>query len=492
MAKGLIDFLAETSGDPVAHVYGSFPWGEAGTELADQKGPEPWQLEILRMIRDGIVTPEAAIRIAVSSGHGIGKTALVAWIMLWAIMTREDTKGVVTANTENQLKTKTWAELAKWFRLHIARELFLMTATGLFSRDPEHEKTWRIDAIPWSEANPTAFAGLHNKHKRIIVIFDEASRIVDPIWETVEGAMTDSETEIIWCAFGNPTENTGRFRECFAGGRFSHRWATRQIDARRVGLGNQKLFAEWIADYGEDDDFVRVRVKGEFPRLGILQFISSELVDGAMTREAPDVLATDACIMGVDVGRYGDDPSVICIRKGRDGRSIPPEVHRGRDTMFMASRVSELYYEYHPDAIFIDEGGIGAGVVDRCLQLGISVIGVQFGARADRLGPESQVEKYANKRAEMYGHMRYWLRGGALPKDEQLRQELIGPQYTFNAQDAIQLERKADMKGRGLSSPDRADALALTFAFPVVAKPVYGPKGPRSHVSEYDPLEIAA
>ena len=101
---------------------------------------------------------------------------------------------------------KTWAELGKWFNLcWFAREYFTLTATALLSKDKSRERTWRIDMIPWSKTNPQAFAGLHNKGKRLLLVFDEASEIPDIIWETTEGALTDEDTEILWCAFGNPT-----------------------------------------------------------------------------------------------------------------------------------------------------------------------------------------------------------------------------------------------------------------------------------------------
>ena len=131
-------------------------------------------------------------------------------MILWAISTRVDTRGRATANTERQLRTILWPELAKWHRLFIGRELFTYTSTSLHSADPLHEKTWRVDAIPWSEDNPEAFAGLHNYGKRVIVIFDEASAIHDKIWETIDGVMHEAETELIWIATGNTEIRAGR------------------------------------------------------------------------------------------------------------------------------------------------------------------------------------------------------------------------------------------------------------------------------------------
>ncbi len=198
----LIADLAFLSKDPYKFVLWAFPWGMAGCELEQKSGPEPWQADLLKSIRDGLLTPQDAIQICVASGHGIGKSAFVAWILLWGISTYEDARGIVTANTETQLKTKTWVELNKWHRLFIAKSLFEVTATKLCSRDPAHADTWRIDIVPWSERNTEAFAGMHNKGKRIIVVFDEGSAIPDIIFETTEGALTDSDTQIIWLICG--------------------------------------------------------------------------------------------------------------------------------------------------------------------------------------------------------------------------------------------------------------------------------------------------
>jgi hypothetical protein len=223
-----------------------------------------------------------AIRVAVASGHGVGKSALVAWLILWCMATHENTRIVVTANTEAQLRTKTWPELSKWFRLMVCRHWFTLEATSLSAKDPQYAKTWRADAIPWSERNTEAFAGLHNQGNRIAIFFDEASAIADPIWEVTEGALTDANTEIMWFAFGNPTRNSGRFFECFH--RQRDRWITAKVDSRSARMANQGQLAQWAQDYGEDADFFRVRVRGEFPATSIAQIIPSDDVDAAMAR----------------------------------------------------------------------------------------------------------------------------------------------------------------------------------------------------------------
>ena len=451
----LVEDIAAFEHDPLGFVLYAFPWGSGDLEGHD--GPDAWQRELLSDIGNEIITATQAIQIARASGHDIGKSALVAWIILWSMSTREDTRGVVTANTEGQLRTKTWPEVAKWHRLSINAHWFTVTATAIFSKDKTHEKTWRIDAIPWSESNTEAFAGLHNKGKRIVLIFDEASAIIDAIWEVSEGALLDSDTEIIWCVFGNPTRNTGRFRECF--GKLKHRWNHKQIDSRSCKIANKQKIGQWIEDYGEDSDFVRVRVRGIFPRASSMQFIPSDLAEGALGRiyhESEYMYAPR--IMGVDIARFGDDQTVICKRQGLTCHEFMK--YRELDNMAAAGVVAQEIQAWKPDAVFIDQGA-GTGVIDRLRQLGYDIHEVAFGSK-------SSSSKYFNKRAQMWGGVKEWLRqGGALPNDDEIRDDLIGPEYGFAHNDAIQLEKKEDMKKRGLSSPDCGDALALTFAHAV-------------------------
>jgi hypothetical protein len=468
--EGEIVAIGKFRRDALGYVLYAFPWGRPGTALAGEEGPEPWQRDILERLGKGVTSPDEAMRVAVASGHGIGKSALVAWIILWALSTLPDTRGIVTANTEGQLRTKTWPELAKWHALSVNKDWFTYTATSLHSSRPGRDKTWRVDAITWSENNTEAIAGLHNKGRRAFALFDEASAIPEPVWETVEGALTDSGTELFWCVFGNPTRTSGRFRECFAGGRFAHRWSPQQIDSRSVSMTNKAQIATWVKDYGEDSDFVRVRVRGVFPRAGTLQFIDSERIADAVARELVEDPSAPL-IMGVDIARQGADQSVIRFRRGLDARSIPAVKFRIPDLMQVASRVMEQVNAHNPDAVFVDGTGIGWGVCDRLNQLGCpNLMGVNFGAKADRTDLSDAGARYANKRAEMWGFMKEWLKAGCLPDDRDLAADLGAVDYGYDASDAILLERKDDMRKRGLASPDDGDALALTFAYPVAAR----------------------
>ncbi len=457
--KALIEALAGYSNDPLGFVYFAFPWGKG--ELKGFSGPDVWQVEVLAALRDGLLSVEQAVQLAVASGHGIGKSALVAWITWWAVSTREDTKGVITANTEAQLKTKTWVELAKWYRLFIGKGLFVFTATAIFSADVEHAKTWRIDLIAWSEKNSEAFAGLHNKGNRILVVFDEASAIADMIWEVTEGALTDSDTQIVWCAFGNPTRNTGRFFACFH--RLRHRWQCRQIDSRTVSMTNKQQLAQWVEDYGEDSDFVKVRVRGVFPVSSDAQFIATDIVDaGQRVFLRPEQFSFAPVIIGVDPAWTGSDEFVIYLRQGLYSKMLG-KYERNDDDGRMAGIVARFEDEYKADAVFIDKG-YGTGIYSFGKQLG------RYWSLIDFAGKPLDVQ-YENKRAEMWGELKRWLLdGGSIEVDDVLCDDLIGPQAFINRRGRLQLESKADMKKRGLASPNRADALALTFARQVMRK----------------------
>ena len=464
-AARLAALTAEWCANPLLFVMSAFPWSVKGGPLEHFKGPRQWQMDVLRDIgrhlQNGL-TAHQAFRLAVASGHGIGKSALVSWLILWAISTMRDTRGVVTAYKADQLKDKTWAELAKWHRMCATKDLFTLAATAIYSADPAHERTWRIDAVPWSRENPEGFAGLHNAGRRVFICFDEASGIDDVIWDTAAGAMSDSDTQLIWCVFGNPIRNQGRFRECF--GSSGSRWNHRQIDSRTVDGTNKEEIAAAVAEYGEDSDRVRTRWRGIFPRMAEEQFISSEIVTAAQKVD-PEPTIFDPVILGVDVARGGQDESVIAIRRGRDAKTEKWHSYHGSDLMQFAARVVQIATDLEADMTFIDEGGVGGGVLDRCKQLQLKCMGVNNGLPAE-CGRSDELCK--NVGSLCWSRMRTWLKtGGAIPNDKDLSNQLETRQFDYTDRQEIRLEKKGDMKERGLGSPDRADALALTFAHPV-------------------------
>lgn len=492
----LLDDMGRLYADPVGWARYAFEWGTG--ELAGFPGLDTWQEQVLRDIALDIELrgfdggkAVAPIQCATASGHGIGKSALVSIIILFILSTRPQARGVVTANTAVQLRTKTWAELAKWKRRCITGHWFeINISTQSLSiyhkRDPEG---WRCDGQTSREENSEAFAGLHAASSTPFFIFDEASAIPEAIFEVAQGGLTDGEPWFL--QFGNPTRNNGFFYDSIWGKR-RHRWVGRSIDSRSCRTPNKTLITRWIEDYGIDSDFVKVRVLGKPPSQAALQFIGAEVVRAAMARP-PEIQRHQPLIVSVDVARFGDDRSVIYTRQGRDAKSWAPQVFRGVDTMQLAGKVSDYVHTLGGaavvGAVFIDGDGVGGGVVDRCRQLKVpNVFEVHNAAKASN-------PRYANKRAESYGNLRDWLAGASLYRAERtqgedydLEAELVAVEYGFTGDNRILLEPKEDLKSRLGFSPDLADALALSFAEPIGPLVAPHPGAGVQHVHDYDPF----
>lgn len=479
--------------DPLKHAMYAFPWGVEGTPLEKIAGPRTWQRGVKEVIRDHLSNPETRFQpclIAVASGHGVGKSAEMGMLSKWALDCWVDSRVVITANTEQQLITKTSPEVAKWHKLAITRDWFKYATMKISAKEPGHEDNWRLDFVTWSANNTEAFQGLHNVGRLILVMMDEGSGIDDKVWEVTEGALTDENTVLIWIVFGNPTKNTGRFRECF--GRYRNRWYTLQLDSRSVEGTNKVYLDDICSTYGEDSDIARVRVRGLFPRSSSMQFISSAVVEAARQRQT-EPLPTDPLIYGLDCARYGDDQSVLAKRVGRDAKSRPWKRWSGVDAMTLAGDVARMAEEEKPDAIFVDAGSIGAAVIDRLRQLlpGMVIIEVWFGGQGrDVELPGNLRYRVANKRTEIWVRMRNWLEGGSIPDEQQIEDDLTGVEYGFGRDETtLTLEKKEHMRARGLASPDNGDALACTFAEPVMPRPLPGylEKATRSRSANDEP-----
>ncbi len=459
--NGVISDLAKLSKDPLGFVLWAFPWGEKDNILRDQPGPEEWQKETLQHIGANL-SREHVVHEAVASGHGIGKSCLVAWLILWAMATHENTRGVVTANTETQLITKTWPELIKWHSLFLAKDLFKVTATAMMAAEPGYEKNWRVDAIPWNINNTEAFAGLHNQGNRTFLIFDEASAIDDKIWEVAEGALTDAKTERLWCAFGNPTRNTGRFYDAFHKQR--EVWHHRRVDSRTVRFSDKNEIANWAKIYGEDSDFFKVRVKGEFPDASELQFIPLGLVKSACERTlAKSQFDFAPAVIGVDPAWTGGDATAIYLRQGLYAKKLA-RLRKNDNDFQVANLVARYQDEYKAQAVFIDQG-YGTGIYSAGVTMG------RTNWRLVSFASASPSIDCCNMRAHMWNEMRKWLMtGGVIPADDQLIDDLTHVETKPTADGRIQLKSKDDMKKQGVPSPNDADALALTFASPVIVQ----------------------
>lgn len=496
--------------DPLAFVMFVFPWGKEGTPLANFKEPRKWQIRELRAIGEHVrkqqgkfqtfllkkgelektgldpieieklLEPYApdVYKSAKVSGRGIGKSSLVAWLILWMMSTRRGSSTIVTANTEDQLKSKTWAELGKWHTLSINSHWFERSALSLRPADwytSALKNQLKVDtgyyyanAQLWSEENPDSFAGAHNM-AGMLLIMDEASGIPAPIWKVSEGYFTEPIVDRFWFVFSNGRRNTGTFFECFHKNR--EFWRREHIDGRDVEGTDKKVYGEIIAQHGADSDEARVEVYGQFPKQSDRQFIARGKVEDAVNRELVEDHAA-GLIMGVDVARFGNDSSVVRFRQGRNGRVIPPMKFKGLDNMELANQCAHLITKYNPDAVCIDAGN-GTGVIDRLREMGFKIHEVWFGAKSP---PDK--EEYANFRTYMWGEMRDWLGGGVIDNDTDLITDLTAPEYKFQGNsDKLRLETKEELKARGFSSPDNGDALACTFAVKVARKDLNAARG---------------
>lgn len=446
--------------DPVAFVRDNF-----GVE------PQQWQADALRAFADPDIP-----RISMQACAGPGKSALLAWCGWHFLATQGDftrtpvevPMGYVTSVTGDTLQSTLWREFAKWQDASPwLTEAFEWSST-VIKRRGELGARWRLEPKTWpKDASPDAqgrtLSGLHGGY--LLFLIDESGTIPTSVGKAAEQAL--SETGVVVGKIlqaGNPISRDGMLYE--AGARRASQWHVIRItgdpdDSKRSPRINIDWAREQIATYGRDDPWVQAYILGQFPAAGINALLSEEEVLAAMDKHyRPHQFQHSARILGVDVAREGDDRSVIFARCGLV--AADPIVRRGLDSLEGGGMVARLWKEGRIDAVFIDDtGGFGAGWIDRLRELGHAPVGIHFASKAT-------TQRYANKRTEMWMEMAKWVKaGGALPKVPELVAELTTPTYGFRG-DALLLEPKERIKERLGRSPDLADALALTFAAPVV------------------------
>lgn len=481
--RDLADFVAGFYGDPLGFVLHCYTWPING-----ELGPDQWQVETLEALGEQVrarafdgSTPVLPIRFGTSSGHGIGKSALAAWVVDWIMSTRPGCRGVVTANTNDQLEKKTWAAIREWTKRCLTAHWFEINSQIMYRTG--RRESWFCAPASCASENSEAFAGQHAKDSTSFYVFDEASAIPDTIWQVAEGGLTDGEPMMF--AWGNPTRNTGAFhRAAFGAGR--DRWTIRVIDSRQCKFSNKALIQEWADDYGEESDFFRVRVRGLPPSASELQFIDGDRIAAAQSRQV-EVLPDEPLIAGVDVSGGGSAWTVCRFRRGHDARSLKPiritgEKSRDRNHVIavLAEALNQTDREHQIAAMFVDSA-FGSPIVERLHVLGHKhVHEINFGG-------ESPDNHDANMRAHMWRKGKEWLLRGAVPKDDiRLAQDFAAPGFHLNQKQQLVLESKESMQKRGIASPDDGDGHMLTFAQSVnpvglrrsYQGPIHAPRGP--------------
>ena len=435
-----------------------FAWrGSPLLFVKDMFGVKPTEQQASLLEAAGLPGVHAAVK----SWHGTGKSTVLAWLVLWGLVCfGDDCKIPCTAPTAHQLSDILWAEVRKWGPRMLEPWKSSLRVT---------EDKISLDGLPGYAAartgrkeNPEALQGFHARD--LLFLIDEASGIDDTIFEVARGSLSTPGARVIMTS--NPTRATGFFHRAFHAD--SDHWRGLTFNGENSPLVSPDYVREMEEEYGRDSDIFRVRVLGEFPAGGDLQFIKTSDVEAAFGRSHPPAVYERAPkVLGVDVAAYGGDRSVIVERQGLRARVLWQV--QGADTTVVAGEVAKIVNEDKYQAVFVDEtGGYGFGVVSDLRGLGYSPFGVQFaGSSIDR--------QYKNKRAEIWGLMRHWIadEGGWIDERkyaDRLRDHLTGPEYQYDTRGRLQLERKEDMKKRGLASPDFADALALTFALPVAPR----------------------
>lgn len=395
-------------------------------------------------------------RTAVRSGHGVGKSQVSAALICWWVCTHQpgEALAVFTAPTNRQVQAVLWEQVR---RLHARAGL-----PGEVGLAPEWRIGGQLVALGRKPADgdEVAFQGLHAKH--VLAVLDEAAGLPTALWEAVEGITTSEGSRIL--AIGNPDQRGTSFERAFEPG---SGWAQHHVSVLRTPAFtgedvSDDLLAvlparQWVEDarrmWGETSPSYRARVLGEFPTSDTDALAGWESVKAALARDVPPTLPA---VLGVDVARYGSDSTVVMLRAGGYVRVV--ETLRGRALTETAGVVIRLWQRFGCP-IAVDDTGVGGGLTDMLREQGLPVTGVIAAAQA------TDPAHFANQRAESFWMLRRWLEAGALAlPDDELAGQLARLRYKLDSRGRILIESKQDMRARGLPSPDKADALALTFA----------------------------
>ena len=477
----LARLFASLRNNPLGFVEKMFPWNE-GT-LKDRE-PDKWQRKFLEALGDELskrrfnyVDPLPPIQFSTASGTGIGKSTMVAWLILFIMSTRPKCRGIVTANTAAQLNTRTWPELGKWYNLFLAKHWFVYKNNYAYMtlKHKDFPEDWQCRAQTCDKSRAEAFQGLHCAHSSPFFIVDEASAVPDIIFETIQGSVTDGEPFII--LWGNPNRGTGFFRETHR--KFKNSWHRFTIDSRDSQNTNKEYIKRLIEENGINSDIVRVRVLGQFPNQATNQFIADMLVDGAYGKELEASSYSFApSILGCDPAWTGKDNLVIVHRKGLFSE-ILDVIPKNDDDTVIGRKLCDYQDKLKAQGVFIDLG-LGTGIYSYGKSVGRNWDLFSFAGKSPNEG-------CANFRAYIWNEMKQWLKeGGAIPPNAQLKEDLINVETKSRLDGKILLESKDEMKKRGLESPNIADALALTFAKPVHTKLA---SSSNTWVTQFNPYE---
>jgi len=410
--------------------------------------PQRWQAEALRAI-------SKHDKVAIKSGHGVGKTAFESWVALWWLLTHYPCKAAITANTAHQLNDVLWTEIDKW-----ARKLPAGFKDLLEFKSDKISLKGATDSFAVARTsrreNPEALQGFHSEN--MLFICEEASGIPDVVFQVGEGSMSTRGAKTLMC--GNPTRADGYFYDAFHSDR--DQWHCITVSCEDADTVSEKFLADMASKYGEDSNVYRVRVLGEFPTQSDDVLVPLHLVESAVKRDI-EASPTTPVVWGLDVARFGGDRSALCKRQGQIVLE-PIKTWQNKDLMELAGIILTEYeatrYMDRPTHIYIDSIGIGAGLADRLAELDMPAIGVAVSESP------SLKDKFMRLRDELFWKAREWFEGRDvhIENDETLISEITSVRYKYQSSGKLKIESKDEMKRRGQRSPDVADSFVLTFA----------------------------
>lgn len=417
--------------------------------------PLPWQREVM----DAIATGER--RISVRSGHGVGKSSCAAAIILWYLTTRYPCKIVVTAPTASQLYDALFAEAKRRLKEmpEAVSKLLEATSDRIVLKSSPTEAF--CSARTSSKERPESLAGVHSEN--VLLIADEASGIPEEVYESAAGSMSGHAATTL--LLGNPTRTSGFFYRTHTD--LKNDWWTKKVSCADSPLVSTDFITDMAKRYGEESAAYSIRVLGEFPQADEDTYIPLHLIEAALTRDVEESINAPV-VWGLDCARYGSDRSALAKRKGNH-LTENVKTWRDKSTMELAGIILNEYETTpimeRPQEILVDSIGVGAGVVDRLIELDLPARGINVAESA------SLSDKYMRLRDELWGKTREFFEAKecVLPDDAQLVHELAAPRFSFTSSGKIKIESKDELRKRGIKSPDLADAFCLTFATTAVA-----------------------
>ncbi len=427
--------------------------------------PDDWQKTALLDLAEN---PKVAIK----SGQGVGKTGMEAVALLWFLCCFPYPRIVATAPTKQQLHDVLWSEVSKWMsRSVLLSKLLKWTKTYIYMIG--NEKRWF--AVARTATKPENMQGFHEDNMLFIV--DEASGVADPIMEAILGTLSGKNNKLLLC--GNPTRTSGTFFDAFHTDRTLYKQHTvSSMDSPRT---NKENIDSLIRKYGKDSSVVLVRVFGEFPKQEDDVLIMLSLIEHCCMLDLEEETLPKRIAFGVDVARYGGDETVIAQNIG--GNISLPVTFRGQSLMTTVGKAVQLYrkviarYPMYRGNIFvnIDDCGLGGGVTDRLVEVKqeerlnrMVIVPVNAAGKV----PEDVIGNEKIKACDVYDDMSTYLWGTVkekllleelhLPNDNDMVAQLSSRKYRLTSRGKMRLESKEEMKKRGIPSPDRADAVALS------------------------------